>query len=122
MTSSAPSRVSRAPGAGERPMSVVAILAKNGQGAFDELPADRLGEIDPASASPDDVVWVSVEDPDARLVESLGRQFDLHRLAVEDLTKRRQRPKLDTYGAQSMVVLYEATDKAKSGIAEIHIF
>ncbi|HEX5040202.1 MAG TPA: magnesium/cobalt transporter CorA [Candidatus Limnocylindria bacterium] len=103
-------------------MSVVTILSKNGRGAFDELPADRLAEIDPSRASPDDLVWVSVEKPGAPLVESLGRQFDLHRLAIEDLTKRRQRPKLDTYGSQSMVVVYEATAKAKSGIAEIHLF
>ena len=103
-------------------MSVVTILAQNGHGAFDELPAHRLADIDPASRSPHDVVWVSVEAPDAELVESLGRQFGLHRLAVEDLTKRRQRPKLDTYGAQSMAVVYEATGEAKSGIAEIHLF
>ena len=103
-------------------MSTVAILAKNGHGAFDDVPGERLAEIDPATASPDDVVWVSVERPDARLVEELGRQFDLHRLAIEDLTKRRQRPKLDTYGAQSMVVIYEATGLAESGVAEIHLF
>jgi magnesium transporter len=103
-------------------MSAVTILAKNGHGAFDELPGERLAEMDPTKASPDDLVWVSIERPDARLVETLGRQFDLHRLAIEDLTKRRQRPKLDTYGTQSMVVMYEATGKAKSGVAEIHLF
>ena len=47
-------------------MSAVAILAKNAHGAFDELSADRLAEIDPANASPGEVVWVSVDRPDGR--------------------------------------------------------
>jgi magnesium transporter len=103
-------------------MSSITILARNEQGAFDELPADRLAEIDPAAASPTDVVWLSVTEPDAQLVETLGRQFGLHRLAIEDLTKRRQRPKLDSYETQSMAVIYEATGKARTGAAEIHLF
>jgi magnesium transporter len=103
-------------------MSAVAILAKNATGAFDELPADRLSRIDPTTASPGEVVWVSVERPDQRLVETLGHQFGLHRLAVEDLMKRRQRPKLDAYGEQSMIVAYEATGEEDSGTAEIHLF
>ena len=103
-------------------MSTVSILAKNTSGAFDELAAERLPEIDPTRAAPTDVVWVSVERPDAGLIESLGRQFGLHRLALEDLAKRSQRPKLDTYGEQTMAVIYEATAEARSGTAEIHLF
>lgn len=49
-------------------------------------------------------VWVDVMDPDQETVTSLGAQFPLHPLAVEDLLHFPQRPKLDTYADNLFLV------------------
>ena len=46
--------------------------------------------------------------PDADTIEILRREFDLHPLVVEDVQKRGQRPKLDAYENQHVLVAYEA--------------
>lgn len=49
------------------------------------------------------VVVTGVEDHD--LLAAFGEQFDLHRLAVEDVAHTHQRPKFDEYEDQDFVVL-----------------
>jgi len=46
------------------------------------------------------LVWVSAIAPGDEQIEVLRREFDLHPLAVEDVRKQGQRPKLDAYAAQ----------------------
>lgn len=52
-----------------------------------------------------DVVWLNVDGlGDAAVVESIGKLFGLHRLALEDVLNAHQRPKVDHYDDHSFVV------------------
>ena len=96
-------------------------LVRQSDGRVETLPAERLDEIDQLCAIEGTLVWVSATSPDAETIEILRREFDLHPLAIEDVQKRGQRPKLDAYAAQHMIVVYEVIE-AQPGLSEIHIF
>jgi len=50
--------------------------------------------------------WIQVNGrPDADTLRTLGRLFDLHELALEDVLNTGQRPKMDIYGEQLFIVL-----------------
>jgi magnesium transporter len=50
--------------------------------------------------------WIQVNGrPDAETLRSLGRLFDLHELALEDVLNTGQRPKMDVFGEQLFVVM-----------------
>ena len=54
----------------------------------------------------DDLVWVDVVDPDDDDLTCIQQQFQLHPLAVEDVRKHQQRPKLEQYPSHAFVVAY----------------
>lgn len=86
--------------------------------------------IDPARISdvlnePGVILWVNVKDPGPAEVEMLREEFGFHRLALEDVTKQRQRPKVDEYPNYFFVVMYaplsaEPEDELRT--AEIDLF
>lgn len=90
------------------------------------LEADDLKEIDTLRAQPDTLVWLDLSSPTTKDLELLTEEFDLHPLAREDMEKRRQRPKLDTYGAQQVIVSYEVLPAAVADrtfeLGELHLF
>jgi len=50
--------------------------------------------------------WIQVNGrPDAETLRSLGQQFDLHELALEDVLNTGQRPKMDVFGEQLFLIL-----------------
>ena len=98
------------------------ILVRRPDGSVDELAVARIGEIDQVVNTPGTLLWVSVSSPDEALISDLQREFGLHPLAVEDMRKRRQRPKLDHYQGAYMLVVYEAVTDAPSGLSEVHLF
>ena len=98
------------------------ILCRNPDGSIEELPPERVDEIDQRTDREGSLVWVNASAPGEAKIEALGREFRLHPLAMEDLRKQRQRPKLDTYETQSMIVAYEAVSDAPRGLSEIHMF
>ena len=98
------------------------ILARHSDGRVERLPAGRVDDVDQLRSAPGTLVWVSAIAPDEATIAALGREFELHPLAVEDIHRRRQRPKVDTYATQHMVVAYEAVPDAPSGVSEIHFF
>lgn len=56
--------------------------------------------------SRDSKTWIQVNGiPDPGTLQSLGAQFDLEDLALEDVLNSGQRPKLDLYGDQLFLVL-----------------
>ena len=64
-------------------------------------PADIPGLEQP----PDRLSWLNVEGlHDTGIIESLGRRFHLHPLALEDIVNTLQRPKLDDYGDHLFIV------------------
>jgi magnesium transporter len=100
----------------------VLILARHPDGRVEEVTVERIDEIDRLIAKPGTLVWVSTANPSDELISALQREFKLHALAVEDLRKRKQRPKLDTYEGQRVLVAYEAVPEETARLSEMHLF
>ena len=54
----------------------------------------------------DGLLWVDLVDPDEDDLTCLQEQFELHPLAMEDVRKHHQRPKLDQYPTHCFIVAY----------------
>lgn len=72
---------------------------------------ERIGDIEPHDihrylAKPECFVWVALLEPDARALELMQAEFDLHPLAVEDARHGHQRPKIEEYADSLFVVLH----------------
>jgi magnesium transporter len=90
----------------------------------------RPGEVDLEQAyercrSPECFAWIGLHQPTEEEFDSVRREFDLHELAVEDVIKAHQRPKLEVYDDTLFVVLKTAgyvdeLDEVELG--EIQIF
>jgi magnesium transporter len=83
---------------------------------FDVTAAHGFRQIsakDAAALDPDAVSWLDVLNPSAEEIRSLGTVFGFHPLALEDVLKRKQRPKVEVYPAHLFVVLYaiEASER-----------
>jgi magnesium transporter len=86
----------------------------------------RNGErVADSEAGTDGVAWLSLEEPTPAELEKLGRDFNLHPLALEDAVHAHQRPKLERYGDTLYLVLRPAryideTETVEFG--ELHVF
>jgi magnesium transporter len=72
----------------------------------------------------DEYFWLDLIDPDQDAVTALAEIFSFHPLALEDMVKRGQRPKLEDFGEYMFIVYYGAVD-AKDGaieLEEVHAF
>jgi magnesium transporter len=56
----------------------------------------------------DEFFWLELHDPPDAEVEELGRLFELHPMALKDLSRFGQRPKIDDYGDWVLLVFYGA--------------
>jgi magnesium transporter len=95
-------------------------------------PDGELTELDPAThppqqllpAEPGTLVWLDLQQPDSNDLALLSEKIGLHQLAREDLEKRHQRPKLDTYPDQHVLVAYDVIEGEQGdgefGMAELH--
>lgn len=54
----------------------------------------------------DEFFWLDLDDPDRQTVALVGEMLGLHKLAVEDTQEFGQRPKVDTYGDQLLLVYF----------------
>jgi magnesium transporter len=71
----------------------------------------------------DEYFWLDLTDPDESEGEALAELFSFHPLALEDLRKRGQRPKLDDFGEYMFLVYYGAVeDRAGLRLEEVHAF
>ena len=66
------------------------------------------------------LLWLDMADPNDDDLAMLREHIGLHELAIEDIEKRRQRPKFDSYPGQQVVVAYEAS-ASRPGGAELHL-
>jgi magnesium transporter len=74
----------------------------------------------------DEFFWLDLVDPTPEQLAGLAQRFGWHPLALEDMQERRQRPKLDRYGDQMLIVFYgaHATDALADDapqLVEVHI-
>jgi magnesium transporter len=97
-------------------------------GAVRRLDGSELDRIDQLRGEPGTLVWLDILDPEATDLDLLREEFGVHPVAIEDLDRQGQRPKLDTYGEQHVIVAYEVRaipdSAAERGDAfgEIHLF
>lgn len=64
------------------------------------------GDIPQHLADPGTFVWVALHDASDEELATLQRAFDLHPLAVEDVQRGQQRPKVEEYGESLFVVMH----------------
>ncbi len=95
------------------------------------ITADRIDEQPEASlaallAAPDGVVWVDMTGPSDGDVAVLRDVFHFHPLAIEDASKREQRPKVDEYDGYVFLTIHAAgrsrTADGDLALDEVDIF
>jgi magnesium transporter len=64
-------------------------------------------------------VWLGVVEPTAEEFQAIAEEFGLHELAVEDAINAHQRPKLEVYGDDLLVVLKTARYVDSEEVVEI---
>lgn len=70
-----------------------------------------------------DVSWVNVVGlGDASVIETLGRIFNLHRLALEDVVNVDQRPKIEHYGEYIFIVTRMPTLQERLSTEQFSLF
>lgn len=75
-------------------------------------------DISEAILEPGTLLWVDVRDPGEAELQMLREEFRFHHLALEDVTRQRQRPKVDDYPGHYFVVLYAPVPGADGGTPE----
>ncbi len=93
-----------------------------GKGQQTDLDPERIAAL---RANPANYVWLDIVDPGPAEIDLLRRQFGFHELALEDVARRHQRPKCDTYedGGYYFLVLYVGRHTEEEFVPEeIEIF
>jgi magnesium transporter len=72
----------------------------------------------------DEYFWLDLIDPGDDEVAALAELFSFHPLALEDMVKRGQRPKLEDFGEHMFLVYYgaAATEGGRIELEEVHAF
>ena len=55
----------------------------------------------------DEIIWLDIEAPTEQEITKLSDKFAIHPLAIEDITKAHQRPKIDVYDDFYFLVFYD---------------
>lgn len=90
--------------------------------AEDRFRTTTLDDICPVA---DGVLWLDLAGENAEQMRRLGEVFGFHPLAIEDASKRRQRPKVDEYADHLFIVMYALDDvelRARPELRELHVF
>ena len=103
----------------------VTCLVRSGANGLRTIPPDELAGLGERVRGGDDFAWIDIEAPTAEDIELLRREFGVHPLAIEDLERGNQRPKIDSYADHHFVVAYDivALDDSADRFAfrEIHL-
>ncbi|WP_017976966.1 magnesium and cobalt transport protein CorA [Actinopolyspora halophila] len=86
---------------------------------------ETLSRLRHSESAADSFGWIDLYEPEHSELEELGREFDLHHLALEDAAVAHQRPKLDHYGETSFLVLRPAEYRENTEnvvLGELHAF
>jgi magnesium transporter len=105
-------------------MGAISGLVRQPDGAVSEQAGVDATTLARLAADSSSLLWLDVADPDADALALLEHGLGLHPLALEDLRKRRQRTKLDTYPGQYVIVAHEALEDGDDGrpsLGELHL-
>ena len=86
---------------------------------LDEIDVTGLGELQTRG----EPTWIDLRDPDEHELTAVAEALGLHKLALEDSLEFDQRPKVDRYDDQLLLVLY-GMDVARDGTpreVEVHV-
>lgn len=94
----------------------------NGSAALGAVPPEEISDV---LARPDELLWIDVlgAAPDELLL--LKSEFDFHPLAIEDVARVHQRPKVDLYDRHALIIFYAMTHDADAmdvALTQIGIF
>lgn len=82
-----------------------------------------IDELDRVLAKDQATVWVDVVDPTPEEIARVGKEFGFHPLALEDVERGGQRPKLDQYDDYQFIVFYGLTTEDERCVNhEVDIF
>lgn len=95
--------------------SLSSCIVRHADGTLRTLDRHELDEISELRATPGTLIWLDLADPGDAEIALLEREFGLHPLAVEDIRKRRQRPKVDAYDGQYILVAHEVVAPSAAG-------
>jgi magnesium transporter len=70
----------------------------------------------------DEFFWLDLTDPCEQESRDLQEAFGFHPLALEDMLRREQRPKLEDYDDYMFIVYYGAGREEEVGLEEVHAF
>jgi magnesium transporter len=89
---------------------------------FDSVDARAIDEL----TARDEFFWLDLVDPEDAQLAELAERFGWHPLALEDMQHFSQRPKLDRYGDQMLIVFYgahatEALEDDAPHLVETHL-
>lgn len=82
------------------------ILHSSPNGPITKTRLEDLGE---AVKEQQSTVWVDVVDPTPAEIARIGKEFGFHPLALEDVARPGQRPKIDPYDGYQFIVFYGLT-------------
>jgi magnesium transporter len=74
-----------------------------GRGLQNDLPLDQISDILERGQG---LLWIDVIEPTEHDIRLLAEEFAFHPLAIEDATRRHQRPKVDFYDDFLFIVFY----------------
>ncbi len=68
----------------------------------------------------DEIIWLDVEAPNAEEIKKLSDKFKIHPLAIEDISKAHQRPKIDIYDDFYFIVFYDIDYVEEGNLLDEH--
>ncbi len=90
----------------------------NGAGPETVDDPDRISDL---LCQPGRVLWTDLLHPTPEELARIEEEFSIHHLAMEDVSKHGQRPKLELYQQHAFVVAYACTN-GNSELSEVDIF
>ena len=102
-------------------MSVRRALARSGDGPIQEIDPARIDSLIGRAGT---ILWLDIQDATEDDVALLRKEFHFHELSLEDVARRGQRPKVDSYDDYYFFVLYAAhcTPEGELTTEELHCF
>ena len=84
------------------------IVHSSPNGPVSETRLEDLGEL---STHEQTTIWIDVVDPTPDEIARIGEEFHFHPLALEDVARGGQRPKVDQYDGYQFIVFYGLTSQ-----------
>ena len=93
---------------------------RNGMVLQNDLPLTAISDV---LHQQDHLLWLDVVEPTAEDLALLAGEFHFHPLAIEDISRRHQRPKVDFYDGALLIVFYalQSSDDQPLTLVEIEL-